>query len=183
MSRERTLTIAGGFVALGMAGLLSLTALNGRWLDVPSHYTQGDVGVQQLEVELRALVLRQARYRERQRRYTTDLAELNFDPGRVADDGRVAKLREARSHVYRPRDPRISVTIQAADREGWTGIATSREAGIGCVMRVGYGPAATVNVDSVLENVDWNLERLETCEVSDLPAPAASILETQTDQH
>ena len=29
MSRERTLTIAGGFVALGMAGLLSLTALNG----------------------------------------------------------------------------------------------------------------------------------------------------------
>ena len=34
MSRERTLTIAGGVVALGMAGLLSLTAVNGRWLGV-----------------------------------------------------------------------------------------------------------------------------------------------------
>ena len=63
MSRERTLTIAGGFVALGMAGLLSITAVNGRWLGLPSRYTQGDVGMEQLERELRGLVLRQARYR------------------------------------------------------------------------------------------------------------------------
>ncbi len=43
MSRERTLTIAGGLVALGMAGLISITAVNGGWLGLPSHYTQGDV--------------------------------------------------------------------------------------------------------------------------------------------
>ncbi len=160
MSRERTLTIAGGFVALGMAGLLSITAVNGRWLGLPSRYTQGDVGMKQLERELRALVLPQARYRERQRRYTTDLAELDFNP----------------------RDPRITVAVQAADREGWTGIATSREAGIGCVMRVGIGPGATASVEPLLENLDWNLERLETCEVSDSPSSTASILETQAGQ-
>ena len=157
MSRERTLTIAGGLVALGMAGLISITAVNGRWLGLPSHYTQGDVGMTQLESELRGLVLRQARYRERQRRYTTELAELDFFP----------------------RDSRITVTVQAADHEGWTAVATSREAGIGCVMRVGIGPGATASVESFLEHLDWNLERLETCEVSDSPSSTASILETQ----
>ena len=160
MSRERTLTIAGGLVALGMAGLISITAVNGRWLGLPSHYTQGDVGMTQLERELRGLVLRQARYRERQRRYTTDLAELDFNPG----------------------DPRITVTVQAADREGWTGIATSRDAGVGCVMRVGIGPGATASVEPLLENLDWNLEQLETCEVSDSPSSTASILEAQARQ-
>ena len=160
MSRERTLTIAGGLVALGMAGLISITAVNGRWLGLPSHYAQGDVGMKQLESELRGLVLRQARYRERQRRYTTELAELDFFP----------------------RDSRITVTVQAADREGWTAVATSREAGIGCVMRVGIGPGATASVESFLENLDWNLERLETCEVSDSPSSTASILEAQAGQ-
>ncbi len=160
MSRERTLTIAGGLAALAMAGLLSITAVNGRWLGLPSRYTQGDVGMKQLERELRGLVLPQARYRERQRRYTTDLAELDFDR----------------------RDSRITVAVQAADREGWTAVATSREAGIGCVMRVGIGPGATASVESFLENLDWNLERLETCEVSDFPSSTASILEAQAGQ-
>lgn len=160
MSRERTLTIAGGLVALGMAGLLSLTAVNGRWLGVPSRYTKEGVAVKHLERELRGLVPPQAHYRERQRRYTTELAELDFFP----------------------RDSRITVTVQAADHEGWTAVATSREAGIGCVMRVGIGPGATASVKSFLQNLDWNLERLETCEVSDFPAATASILETQAGQ-
>jgi len=154
MSRERTLTIAGGLVALGMAGLISITAVNGRWLGLPSHYTQGDVGITQLARELRGLVLRQARYRERQRRYTTDLAELDFDPS----------------------DPRITVTVQAADREGWTAVATSREAGVACVMRVGFGPAANVRLDPLSIGGDVGNLRVETCEVMDSSVSPAEIL-------
>ncbi len=160
MVRERTLTIAGGLVAFGMAGLLALTAVNGRWLGLPSRYTKEGVAVKHLERELRGLMPPQAHYRERQRRYTTELAELDFFP----------------------RDSRITVTVQAADFDGWTAVATSRDAGIGCVMRVGIGPAATASVESLLENLDWNLERLETCEISDAPASTASILETQAGQ-
>ncbi len=35
MNHERALTIAGGFVAVVMVGLLSITAINGRWLGYP----------------------------------------------------------------------------------------------------------------------------------------------------
>ena len=79
MNRERALTIAGGFVAVVMAGLLSITAINGRWLGYPKRLYREEVGKAALQRELRSLVLDQVAYRARQRTYTSDLEELGFE--------------------------------------------------------------------------------------------------------
>ena len=154
MSRERALTIAGGFVAVVMAGLLSITAINGRWLGYPKRLYREEVGKAALQRELRSLVLDQVAYHARQRMYTSDLEELGFESW----------------------DPRIAVAIPAADKEGWTAVATSEDVRMVCVMRVGRGPAANTAVDSLLAARGVELERVETCEVADSTATPALIL-------
>ena len=66
MNRERALTIAGGFVAVVMVGLLSYTTLNGRTLGHP-HSHDEEVDKAAVEREFRGLVMDQEAYRERQR--------------------------------------------------------------------------------------------------------------------
>jgi hypothetical protein len=154
MNRERALTIAGGFVAVVMVGLLSITAINGRWLGYPKRLYREEVGKAELQRELRSLVLDQVAYHARQRTYTSDLEELGFESW----------------------DPRIAVAIQAADKDGWTAVATSEDVRMVCVMRVGQGPAANTAVDSLLAARGVESEQVETCEVADSTATPVMIL-------
>ncbi len=160
MNSERALTIAGGFVAVVMVGLLSITAINGRWLGYPKRLYREEVGTAALQRELRSLVLDQVAYHARQRTYTSDLEELGFESW----------------------DPRIAVAIQAADKEGWTAVATSEDVRMACVMRVGRGPAANTAVDSLLAARGVELEQMETCEVADSTATPALILKVAGNQ-
>ncbi len=160
MNRERALTIAGGFVAVVMVGLLSITAINGRWLGYPKRLYREEVGKAALQRELRSLVLDQVAYHARQRTYTSDLEELGFASW----------------------DPRIAVAIQAADKEGWTAVATSEDVHMVCVMRVGLGPAANTAVDSILMARGVELEQLQTCEVADSTATPVLILKLAENQ-
>ncbi len=160
MNRERALTIAGGFVAVVMVGLLSITAINGRWLGYPKRLYREEVGKAALQRELRSLVLDQVAYRARQRTYTSDLEELGFESW----------------------DPRVAVVIPAADKQGWTAVATSEDVSMVCVMRVGRGPAANTAVDSFLTARGVELEQVETCEVADSTATPALILKVAENQ-
>lgn len=160
MNRERALTIAGGFVAVVMAGLLSITAINGGWLGYPKRLYREEVGKAALQRELRSLVLDQTAYRARLRTYTSNLEELGFESW----------------------DPRIAVAIQAADKEGWTAVATSEDDRMACVMRVGQGPAANTAVDSLLTARGVELEQVETCEVVDSTGTPALILKVAENQ-
>ena len=160
MNRERALTIAGGFVAVVMVGLLSITAINGRYLGYPKRLYREEVGKAALQRELRSLVLDQVAYRARQRTYTSDLEELGFES----------------------RDPGITVAIQAADKEGWTAVATSEDVRMVCVMRVGQGPAASTAVDSFLSARGVESEQVETCEVADSTATPVLILKLAENQ-
>ena len=125
MNRERALTIAGGFVAVVMVGLLSYTTINGRTFGPPRHSHGDEVNKDALERELRGLVLDQEAYHERQRTYTTSLEELDFEP----------------------HNQLITISVRAADRRGWTGVAAGLEAGVVCVLRIGEGEAAEGEVD------------------------------------
>ena len=113
-----------------------------------------------MQRELRSLVLDQVAYRARQRTYTSDLEELGFESW----------------------DPRIAVAIKAADKEGWTAVATSDDVRMVCVMRVGLGPAANTAVDSLLAARGVELEQVETCEVADSTGTPALILKVAQDQ-
>jgi hypothetical protein len=154
MNRERVLTVAGGFAAVVMVGLLSYTTLNGRTLGPPRHAHGDEVDHGALARELRGIVRDQETYRERQRTYTTNLDELGFE-----------------SH-----HPNITVTIRAADKHGWTAVAVSREARLACIMRVGEGGAAGAEVDPYLAGLGVDFERVETCEVSDATVSPSEIL-------
>ncbi len=160
MNRERALTIAGGFVAVVMVGLLSITAINGRWLAYPKRLYREEVGKAELQRELHSLVLDQVAYHARQRTYTSDLEELGF----------------------KSWDQRIAVVIQAADKEGWTAVATSEDVRMVCVMRVGRGLAANTAVDSLLAARGAELEQVETCEVADSTATPVLILKLAENQ-
>ena len=118
------------------------------------------MGQAALQRELRSLVLDQVAHRARQRMYTSDLEELGFESW----------------------DPRIAVAIQAADKEGWTAVATSEGVRMACVMRVGRGPAANTAVDSLLAARGVELEQVETCEVADSTATPVLILKVAKNQ-
>ena len=113
-----------------------------------------------MQHELRSLVLDQVAYHARQRTYASDLEELGFESW----------------------DPRIAVAIQAADKEGWTAVATSEDVRMACVMRVGRGPAANTAVDSLLTGWGVELEQVETCGVADSAATPVLILKVAENQ-
>ena len=79
-------------------------------------------------------------------------------------------------------DPRVAVVIPAADKQGWTAVATSEDVPMVCVMRVGLGPAANTAVDSFLTARGVELEQVETCEVADSTATPALILKVAENQ-
>ena len=143
-----------------MVGLLSITAINGRWLGYPKRLHREEVGKAALQRELRSLVLDQAAYHARQRTYATDLEELGFESW----------------------DPRIAVAVPAADKEGWAAVATSEDVRMVCVMRVGLGPAANTVVDSFVMAHGLESEQVETCEVADSTAAPTLILKVAEDQ-
>lgn len=143
MDLERALTISGACVAVILAGLLAYTTVNGRTLGPPRAHSQ--VGTDALQRELRALILDEVAYRARQRRFTADLAELDFAP----------------------YDPTIIVKIVAADREGWTAVAVSYESRLACVLRMGEGPAADAGAEAYLASYDVTFDSVATCTAAD----------------
>jgi hypothetical protein len=107
-----------------------------------------------LERELRGLVLDQEAYHERQRTYTTSLEELDFEP----------------------HNRLITISVRAADRRGWTGVAAGLEAGVVCVLRIGEGEAAEVDVDQHVASLEGDFELVDTCEVADSTRSPSEIL-------
>ena len=154
MNRERALTIAGGFVAVVMVALLSYTTINGRTFGPPGDSHGDEVNREALERELRGLVLDQEAYRERQRTYTTSLEELDFQP----------------------HNQLVVISVPAADGRGWTGVAAGLEAGVVCVLRIGEGEAAEVEVDLYIASLEGDFEQVDTCEVADSTGSPSAIL-------
>jgi hypothetical protein len=153
MDRERVLTVSGAFVAVVMAGLLAYTTVNGRTLGPPRFHPRA--GTDLLEHELRALVVDQVAYHERQRRFTANLAELDFAP----------------------YDPGTIVKIVAADSEGWTAVAVSYESRMACVLSVGKGRAAGASTESYFASYEVTFDSVATCTVADTSVHHEEILE------
>ena len=141
MSRERTLTVFAALVGLVMFGLLSNTTINGRTFGAPDSQLGDETGEVVMERELQRLAYQQSRFREANGRFAVDVDEL----------------------LYHPSGHRVEVSIQAADFEGWTGIATARETQVTCTISFGTGPAANLSRDSLIEAGHTEFQQARSC--------------------
>ena len=151
-NRERALTLAAGVVALVMVGLLSHTTINGRTFGAPRQPDEREVVT--LQHELFRYGWAQTQYHRQHQRYAAHLEELEFTP----DNHDVVLL------------------VQAADSLGWTAVATSPSARIGCMRSGGQGPAANVPPDSLTGLEDLAAGLVQSCEDSvgaDMPSVIA----------